>query len=100
MMPIVMLMIFGFAVNTDVNNVKFAVYDPSGTALSRELIAGFSNSYYFTRYASVGSVVDLENLIKSGDIKVGMVIPADYAKRLKRGRGRRFRFLSTARIQP
>ena len=58
MMPIVMLLIFGFAVNTDVNNVDFAVYDDSGTTLSRELISDFSNSYYFKEYASVNSIVD------------------------------------------
>lgn len=85
LMPIMMLLIFGFAVNTDVSNVDFAVYDGSKTALSRELISEFSNSYYFTKYASVNSVVDIENLIKSGDIKIGIVIPDDYSKKIKRG---------------
>lgn len=84
MMPIMMLLIFGYAVNTDVNNVEFGVYDASNTALSRELIADFSNSYYFTQYAKVSSIVDLELMIKSGDIKVGMVIPDNYTKNLKR----------------
>lgn len=85
LMPIMMLLIFGFAVNTDVSNVDFAVYDGSKTALSRDLISEFSNSYYFTKYASVNSVVDVENLIKSGDIKIGLIIPADYSKKVKRG---------------
>lgn len=84
MMPIMMLMIFGFAVNTDVNNVDLAVYDASRTPLSRELIGSFSNSYYFTRYATVDSVVDVEKLISRGEIKVGLIIPKDYAKNLKR----------------
>lgn len=84
MMPIVMLLIFGFAVNTDVNNVDFAVYDDSGTTLSRELISDFSNSYYFKEYASVNSIVDLESMIMKGDIKIGLVIPSDYEKKLKR----------------
>ena len=84
LMPIMMLLIFGYAVNTDVNNVKFGVYDASNTSLSRELIADFSNSYYFTQYAKVSSIVELEGMIESGKIKVGMVIPGDYAKNLKR----------------
>jgi len=84
LMPIMMLLIFGYAVNTDVNNVEFGVYDASNTALSRELIADFSNSYYFAQYAKVSSIVELERMIESGDIKVGMVIPGDYAKNLKR----------------
>jgi ABC-2 type transport system permease protein len=84
MMPIMMLMIFGFAVNTDVNNVDLAVYDASRTTLSRDLIGSFSNSYYFTRYASVDSIVEVEELISNGKVKVGLIIPDDFAKSLKR----------------
>lgn len=85
MMPIMMLLIFGFAVNTDVNNVDLGVYDASKTTMSRDLIGSFSNSYYFRTYSSVNSVVELEDLIKSGKIKVGLVIPEDYTRSLKRG---------------
>lgn len=84
MMPIMMLLVFGFAVNTDVNNVDFAVVDSSRTALSRELIGSFSNSYYFREYASVESLDELEHMIETGEIKVGMIIPNDYARNLKR----------------
>ncbi|SHJ10951.1 ABC-2 type transport system permease protein [Dethiosulfatibacter aminovorans DSM 17477] len=84
MLPIMMLMLFGFAVNTDVNNIDLAVYDASRTSLSRELIGSFSNSYYFTHYALVDSEVDLERLINKGEIKVGLIIPDDYAIKLKR----------------
>ncbi|QRN86867.1 ABC transporter permease [Clostridia bacterium] len=84
MMPIMMLLIFGFAVNTDVNNVDFAVLDSSRTALSRELIASFSKSYYFREYAFVESVEELEYMIQAGEIKVGMVIPSDFSRNLKR----------------
>lgn len=85
LMPIFMLLIFGFAVNTDVSHVQFAVCDASRTTESRELIADFSNSYYFRQYGFVHSEVELENLIKSGSIKVGLVIPKDFTKMIKRG---------------
>lgn len=84
MMPIMMLLIFGFAVNTDVNHVDFAVYDASRTSLSRDVIASFSQSDYFSAYASVDSAVALEDLIKSGTVKVGLIIPKEFSKRIKR----------------
>lgn len=83
-MPILMLLLFGFAVNADVNNVDFAVYDAAQTTESRTLIADFSNSYYFQKYGLVHSVAELEDLIKSGKIKIGLVIPKEFTKTIKR----------------
>lgn len=84
MMPIMMLLLFGFAVNTDVNNVNLAVYDGSKTMESRELVNKFINSYYFKLYGAVDSPEDVENYISSGRVKVGLVIPPDYAEMLRK----------------
>lgn len=84
MMPIMMLILFGFAVNTDVNNVNLVVYDGSKTAESRELITKFSNAYYFKIYGAVDSPEDVEKYISKGKAKAGLVIPSDYAKNLKK----------------
>lgn len=93
LMPIFMLLIFGFAVNTDVNHVDFAVFDGSGTAESREIIADFSNSYYFRQYGSVHSEVELEEFIKSGTIKIGLIIPKEFTKQIKRGENTKIQVL-------
>lgn len=85
MMPIMMLLLFGFAVNTDVNNVKLVVYDGSKTVESRELISKFSNSNYFRLYKGVDSYEDVEKSIALGEAKTGLVIPAEYTRNLKRG---------------
>jgi ABC-2 type transport system permease protein len=84
MMPIMMLLLFGFAVNTDVNNVNLVVYDGSKTADSRELISKFTNSYYFTLYGAVDSPEDVEKYISQGKVKAGLVIPPNYTKDLRR----------------
>lgn len=84
MMPIMMLLLFGFAVNTDVNNVNLVVYDGSKTADSRELISKFTNSYYFNLYGAVDSPEDVEKYISQGKVKVGLVIPPNYTKDLRR----------------
>lgn len=84
MMPIMMLLLFGFAVNTDVNNVDLVIYDGSKTSESRELVSKFVNSYYFKIYGAVDSQEEVENYINSGDVKVGLIIPPSYAKDLRR----------------
>lgn len=83
-MPIMMLLIFGFAVSTDVNNIKLAVYDGSKTQESRELISKFTNSNYFRVYGSVDSQEDVEKEIALGKVKAGLIIPSDYAKNLNK----------------
>ena len=93
MMPIMMLLIFGFAVNTDVNSVDFAVYDASNTATSRDIISSFSNSYYFSQSHSASSVIGIENLIKSGEIKVGLIIPYDFERKVKRNEDAKIQLL-------
>lgn len=84
LMPVVMLMIFGFAVNSDVNNVDLAIYDGANTELSRALVESYTQSDYFNDYSRVSSVVLVENLIKSGSVKVGLIIPPDFSKKLNR----------------
>jgi ABC-2 type transport system permease protein len=84
--PVMMLLIFGFAVNTDVNHVNLVVADSSRTPESRELIEKFNNSYYFRTYEVVESSEQVEEYIDKGKVKVGLVIPPDYARDLKRGR--------------
>jgi ABC-2 type transport system permease protein len=84
--PVMMLLIFGFAVNTDVNHVNLVVCDESKTPESRELIAKFNNSYYFKVSEMVGSSNEVEEYIDKGKVKVGLVIPTDYTRDLKRSR--------------
>lgn len=84
--PIMMLLLFGFAVNTDVNQVGFAVYDGSMTYESRELIRKFDNSNYFKVYELVASPAHVEEYIDKGTVKVGLVIPPDYMKDIKQGK--------------
>lgn len=83
-MPIMMLLLFGFAANTDVNNVNLMIYDGSKTLESRQLVNAFINSYYFKLYGSADSYNEVEKYIDMGKVKVGIVIPPDYSKKLNR----------------
>lgn len=84
MMPMVMLMIFGLAVKNDVTNVEFAVYDGDQTTRSRDLIAAFVNTDYFDEVHRGYSVVDIEEEIKHGNVKVGLIVPPGYDRAIGR----------------
>ena len=53
--PIISLLILGYAVNTDVKNVRMAVFDEDRTSMSRELIEKFTGSGYFEVYEDLKS---------------------------------------------
>ncbi|MBI2553027.1 MAG: ABC transporter permease [Candidatus Rokubacteria bacterium] len=82
--PVAMLFIFGWAINTDVKHIPTAVFDQSGSVEARTLLESLENSQYFTIHHWVRSQTELTRLIDSGNAKVGVVIPPDYAKRLSR----------------
>ncbi len=93
LMPIVMLMLFGFAVNADVNNVALTICDNDNTELSRELSAMYANSYYFRTYNYVSSVAEAEQLLNAGRVKVALVIPEGFSATVKRGEGAKVQLL-------
>ena len=82
--PVAMLFIFGWAINTDVKHVPTAVFDQSGSVEARTLLEAFANSQYFDIRALAGSHRELTRMIDSGTAKVGIVIPPDFARRLTR----------------
>lgn len=85
MIPIIQLTIFGYAINTDVRNLRAAVSDESRTDLSRELIALVGQTQVVDFIATASGPRELEQWIKEGRVSVGIVIPFDYARRVERG---------------
>lgn len=85
LMPIMMLILFGFAVTSDVKNVKLVIYDEDKTVESRNLISQFSNSNYFKVEKIVDSYNDVDKCIGSGEVKVGLVIPQHFTSNVRRG---------------
>ncbi|HHY67808.1 MAG TPA: ABC transporter permease, partial [Alicyclobacillus sp.] len=81
-MPLLMLLLFGYAVNTDVDHLSMGVWDQAKTAQSRELVQNLTNTGYFDERYQVEGYGELQGLMDSGQIKVGLVIPRDYSKAL------------------
>ena len=79
-MPTVMLILFGYALSTDVKHLPTAVLDEDGHYLSRELVAVLENSEYFDVKYRVHSEEELQELLDGGKVKVCLVIPDDFSR--------------------
>jgi ABC-2 type transport system permease protein len=95
-LPFIQLLIFGYAINTDVKNLPMAVYDMSETEESRQLVQNFTNSKYFYVQSYINRYNDITYLIDSGKVKLGLIIDKDYAKDLKSGNSAKIQILVDA----
>ena len=84
--PIIQLLLFGFAINTDVKHLPTVVFDQSCSPESRDLLDSFSASGYFDILHIAGSFREVNARVDSGDAKVGVVFPPDFADHVRSGR--------------
>ena len=84
--PILMSLVFGYAVNTDVTNVSFAVFDRDRTSQSREFLQQFVASPYFELNAYLDSPKEAVGLIEKGTIDFYLEIPNNFGTNVKIGR--------------
>ncbi len=84
--PMLMLILFGFALSVDVNNVPTVVWDQSGTEASRELLSRFDGSPYFSILSQAQDYTALERAIDTRQALVALVVPSDFAERIRSGR--------------
>jgi hypothetical protein len=84
--PLIELLLFGYAIDIDVKYVPTVVLDFNQDAESRLLIKEFENTRYFKLVGEVRSDQELQAAIVSGRAKVGIKIPPDYSANLLNGR--------------
>jgi len=84
--PIIMIIIFGYAINMDVNSVSLAVLDEDKTAMSRGLIDKFTGSGYFNLHSYLGSDKELNPLMDRGSVDAFIHIRRNLSKNFKTGR--------------
>lgn len=82
--PVVLLFIFGWAINMEVKHIPTAVLDHSGSLEARKLLEALTNSQYFDLRHWVRSQSELTRMVDDGTAKVGVVVPPDFARRLDR----------------
>jgi ABC-2 type transport system permease protein len=83
--PAFFLFLYGYALNFDIRHVSLAVEDRDGSADSRDLIAAFERSEYFTVVANLAPGVDAGPLIDRREARAALVIPSHFSERLARG---------------
>ena len=77
-LPMIMLMIFGYALTLDLDRVPLAVWDQSHTPQSRELVARFEGSRYFSVVARAEGYKGIETAIDRGQVLMALVIPTTF----------------------
>ena len=85
-LPVLMLIIYGYAINLDVRHVRLAVYDQDRTRASRDLIGAFTRSGRFDVTAYIESTRQIAKALDEGDARIALVIPIHFAADLSRGR--------------
>jgi ribosome-dependent ATPase len=81
-----LMLVFGFGVSTDVNNLSFAVLDQDQTPESRAYLEELRGSAYFVEKTAITDEANLLSRLKSGDIKAAIEIPPNFGLDIKRGR--------------
>jgi ABC-2 type transport system permease protein len=85
LVPIVELVLMGYAATTDIEHLRVAILDGDRSAASRELIEAYRASSYFDIATYVQSEQELERLIDDGQIRSGLIIPVGYGDLLTAG---------------
>lgn len=85
-MPVAQLLIFGFAINTDIKHLATAVFDQSRSQESREMTESFTASNYFDIVLYARNMKEVNKAVESGKAKVGIIYPSDYAQKINSGR--------------
>ena len=81
-LPVMQMLLFGYAINTDVRDLKTAIADQSNTHLSRQFVAELAQTQVVNIVARVESAQQLETLLRDGSISIGVHIPHDFDRRI------------------
>ena len=83
--PVIQLLLFGFAINTDPKNLPAAVLVGDNSAQARSFVRAMENSGYFRLVHTLSRESEAEDLIAHGQVQFVLTIPADFSRRMARG---------------
>ncbi len=84
--PMLQVLLFGFALDSDVRDLRLGVVDESRTLESRELVSAITENRTFRLAGSFLTTRELEGALAAGRLEVGVVVPYDFARLRARGR--------------
>ncbi len=80
--PVMQMLLFGYAINTDVRNLSSAVANQANTHLSRQFVADLGQTQVLNLRYAVDTPQDIEALLQAGRISIGVYIPPDFDRRV------------------
>jgi ABC-2 type transport system permease protein len=91
--PVLLLIMFGYAVNFDVKNIKIAIYDQDKSKLSKDFINSLNSSEYFIIVNFINNESDINALLDKKVAKCVIVIPSDFSKKINSNRNTSIQYL-------
>ncbi|MDH2401605.1 ABC transporter permease [Bradyrhizobium sp. SSUT18] len=85
MLPVMQLLLFGYAINTTPHNLPSAVLLQEDSDLARSILKALENTAYFRFIYEVHDVEEFDNLLKSGKVLFGVEIPRGFERAVRRG---------------
>ena len=86
LLPLLLVLIFGYAITLDVRDIRLAVLDRDVTESSRRIVEAFQESGYFSVRGRPARYGDADGLLVRGDVSAVLVIPRDFAVDIAAGR--------------
>jgi len=83
--PLMQLMLFGFAINSDPKHLPTAIRSADQGPMARALVAALKQTDYFTLVRETASEAEAARLLELGDVQFVINLPADFSRRLLRG---------------
>ena len=85
MLPLLQLVLFGYAINTDVRHIPTIVYDQDHSAASRDIVRSLEATGFYDVVGHVDSSAGIERALRQAVAKVALVVPPDFGSDLVRG---------------
>ncbi len=83
LLPMLLILMFGYAISFDITDIRIAVLDHDRTQLSRKLVQVFESSGYFRVARMVERPADIDGLLARGHVRAALVIPPQFARDIR-----------------
>ncbi len=83
--PIIQLILFGFAINSDPKHLPTAILSADNSSISRSLVAAMANSDYFTVVKTLSSEQEAQRMLATGEVQFVLSIPENFSRKVLRG---------------
>jgi len=85
-LPLLQLLLFGYAINNDVRHMPTLVYDQDRSAASRDFAASMAATGFYDIRGHVGGYAEIERALRRGEARVALVVPPHYGEKLAAGK--------------